>query len=244
MLYTILESVEQTGPTSRKLSQSMSSTAAYRGFITNGTSSRDTHGIVGMAYDGFTSPDTINFDNYITVLSNNRIQIKRYDQYGGTACMQSVTLFNSIPAASSLSWATRDGNYYLLIETSNGVPLDFDLPLDERFNAANYDGRYACIAEYVSSGTSNPYEASNQIVLHFYSFTLNRSHGTLVQSGIQSTNASQYPSNGISGDYWYRRTGVNTVYSQGSFIDVVYGTTENQYPTNGRHTDGYWYVKI
>lgn len=33
-----------------------------------------------------------------------------------------------------------------------------------------------------------------------------------------------------------------TTYSQGSYIADVTAETENAYPANGRHTDGYWYV--
>lgn len=34
----------------------------------------------------------------------------------------------------------------------------------------------------------------------------------------------------------------NITYSQGSYIADVTAETENAYPTNGRHSDGYWYV--
>lgn len=33
-----------------------------------------------------------------------------------------------------------------------------------------------------------------------------------------------------------------TSYSQGSYIEDVTSETADAYPTNGRHTDGYWYV--
>lgn len=32
-------------------------------------------------------------------------------------------------------------------------------------------------------------------------------------------------------------------YSQGTYIEDVIAASENAYPDNGRHTDGYWYVK-
>lgn len=35
-----------------------------------------------------------------------------------------------------------------------------------------------------------------------------------------------------------------TVYSKGTYIDTVESDVETMYPTNGRHTDGYWYEKI
>ena len=36
---------------------------------------------------------------------------------------------------------------------------------------------------------------------------------------------------------------VTTNYTQGNYITDVTSTDESAYPENGRHTDGYWYVK-
>ena len=72
-------------------------------------------------------------------------------------------------------------------------------------------------------------------------YTLSKSTGTLLGS-VTSTSSNAYPSNGISGNYWYKSTGNTTEYSQGSYISDV-EADPGTYPENGRHTDGYWYVK-
>lgn len=59
---------------------------------------------------------------------------------------------------------------------------------------------------------------------------------------VSSTSSTAYPTNGQSGSYWYdTRT---SAYIRGT---TNYGTVEadeGTYPNNGRHTDGFWYVKI
>ena len=42
------------------------------------------------------------------------------------------------------------------------------------------------------------------------------------------------------GTYYHRKR--NTVYERGDYIEDVYASTSTKYPSNGRHTDGYWYV--
>lgn len=58
---------------------------------------------------------------------------------------------------------------------------------------------------------------------------------------VTSTSSGAYPSNGVSGSYYYRSTG--SVQSQGSFIDTVISDNPSQYPNNGVY-GGYWYVKV
>ena len=47
--------------------------------------------------------------------------------------------------------------------------------------------------------------------------------------------------------YYYSRTRYYsekvTSYSQGTYIEDVIAASETAFPENGRHTDGYWYVK-
>lgn len=47
----------------------------------------------------------------------------------------------------------------------------------------------------------------------------------------------------VNTDYEYR-TQYFQEYSKGELIGTVESDDENAYPTNGRHTDGYWYVKV
>ena len=43
--------------------------------------------------------------------------------------------------------------------------------------------------------------------------------------------------------YVYTTKANQTIYSQGTYIEDVISTDANAYPDNGRHTDGYWYVR-
>ena len=58
---------------------------------------------------------------------------------------------------------------------------------------------------------------------------------------VSSSNESEYPTDGDSGNYHYVFDHTDTEYSQGSYISDV-EADPGTYPENGRHTDGYWYV--
>lgn len=55
-------------------------------------------------------------------------------------------------------------------------------------------------------------------------------------------NGSTYILDNI-GDSEYGQTGTSTSYSKGSLIQANILAEDGTYPANGRHTDGYWYVK-
>lgn len=53
----------------------------------------------------------------------------------------------------------------------------------------------------------------------------------------------QFDPNGYAGRDGFRAViTLNTSHSQGGYVADVESDTENAYPTNGIHTDGYWYV--
>ena len=58
---------------------------------------------------------------------------------------------------------------------------------------------------------------------------------------VSSSNESEYPADGDSGNYHYVFDHTDTEYSQGSYISDV-EADPGTYPSNGRHSDGYWYV--
>ena len=66
--------------------------------------------------------------------------------------------------------------------------------------------------------------------------------GSLV-GNVYSTSSSAYPSDGISGSYWYVRysSGDTTEYSKGSAAGSVTSTNSSAYPSNGK-SGSYWYV--
>lgn len=65
---------------------------------------------------------------------------------------------------------------------------------------------------------------------------------------VTSTNKNDYPGLGgsieeASDGYGYKLVDQQTEYSQGAYISDVEADDPSAYPENGRHTDGYWYVK-
>lgn len=67
-----------------------------------------------------------------------------------------------------------------------------------------------------------------------------RSKGDTSYGEVTSTNSSEYPTNGVSGSYWYVKQS-ETTYQQGEYIDEVTSYVLSAYPSNG-YLNGYWYV--
>lgn len=67
------------------------------------------------------------------------------------------------------------------------------------------------------------------------------SKGDTSYGQVTSTSSSAYPSNGVSGSYWYESAGSSTSYSKGStqYSDVT-SIDPNAYP-NGYYSGSYWY---
>lgn len=87
--------------------------------------------------------------------------------------------------------------------------------------------------------------ASTQLSSAFRPFNMTSNipaKGTTSYGQVTSTNSSAYPSNGVSGSYWYVSAGSDTSYSKGSTsYGQVESTSSTAYPNPGNHTDGYWY---
>ena len=59
---------------------------------------------------------------------------------------------------------------------------------------------------------------------------------------LTSTSSSAYVKNDISNGYYYEYLGSSIQESAGTFIADISSKSSNTYPTNGKHTDGYWYI--
>lgn len=70
------------------------------------------------------------------------------------------------------------------------------------------------------------------------------SQGTTSYGQVSSANSGAYPSNGKSGSYWYVYNKSTSQSVKGSLVDTITGDTPDQYPADGIHTDGYWYVRV
>lgn len=93
-------------------------------------------------------------------------------------------------------------------------------------------------AQYINNTKSG-----SQYLCTFYDI---ESKGTTLKGTyrgtVTSTSSTAYPTNGASGSYWYDTRTSATSYSQGSYIEEVIAE-DGTYPTNGRASDGYWYVR-
>ena len=103
----------------------------------------------------------------------------------------------------------------------------------------------------VSSSSSSAYPTNGRHTDGFWydgrTSSTSYSKGTTSYGTVSSTSRSAYPDNNYSGSYWYvysRSSTSSAYYSKGAYIEDVVAKEEDEYPTNGRHTDGYWYVKI
>lgn len=239
--YSIRQTPTLNSHTSRTLPQTMSSTSAGGGELANGDDARRCSPLVGIHYiqsvDNYDSP---NFNSLINVDTSGNITFKSGNRQSNS-CLSSITLFRSVPSASRLQWAAYSGDYFILVTQNYGIEIDYDL--EDYTNPTLYSGKYLCNIEFIRN-TDSPYVSTNKMILHFYSYTVQQSQGSLVQSGIQSTDQNLYPTNGVSDGYWYKQTGSTVQYSQGTFIENVNSIDPSAYPANGRHADGYWYVKI
>lgn len=99
-----------------------------------------------------------------------------------------------------------------------------------------------------SDGTFTVPTASNQIATARgseigslrYSYPYYKDSGTEIS---EITSSGNYYNNYYSYSRTLYYSEKVTSYSQGTYIEDVTSDNETAYPENGRHTDGYWYVK-
>ena len=115
-----------------------------------------------------------------------------------------------------------------------------------------YDGRtssteYSKGSTYygqVSSTNSSAYPSNGQSGAYWYvsaGSDTSYSKGSTLYSSVSSTSSSAYPNPGHQDGYWYENRQEVITYSMGSYIEDVFSTNPQRYPTNG--IDGaYWYV--
>lgn len=152
--------------------------------------------------------------------------------------------------------SSRNTSGYILYENgriTSSVKTEDGYTFNFFFTISSYIRTYetSCVGQYetnfkkfVYNGNSIPYTYGGYIALGTcYSFLQSSSPGAQIGS-ISSQNSSAYPANGLSGGIWYVSAGNSVSYSQGEYVDTVENVNPSEYPENGRHTDGYWYVKL
>ena len=184
---------------------------------------------------------------------------------------RSKTFPNSGEDDGSDYWYMNSSFPSILVDATNGGYFDFSnwkrtgkyagsaLMAEQGFN----DGRrYYTTANYVNNyytdKTSSVYEILTLDSVEYtpqagritytarlYGIRDTYGKGDTLRTTYTSTNRNAFPDNGmdVNNLYWCVYVGVSG-YQQGTYIGQVVSMDQNQYPTNGRHTDGYWYVKV
>ena len=131
---------------------------------------------------------------------------------------------------------SSSGSYYYTVKTPEDIPIHYG----HWNNYAWYDNWTSVYAK-VKKGENAVEEIGTYPQMIQVGNT--QTQGSLLGT-VYSTSSSAYPSDGISGSYWYVRysSGDRTTYSKGSAAGSVTSTNKSAYPSNGRHSDGYWYV--
>ncbi len=132
--------------------------------------------------------------------------------------------FHSVGQNAGISFA------FFYCYTYTGIPSGYKYSFFI-FQSCDTDGRMAGII----SGSGKSYK-SGRIIKNY-------SQGSTSYGTVTSTSSNAYPSNGISGSYWYVSAGSTsqTLNEPGTLNGTIvadYGT----YPENGK-SGNYWYVR-
>lgn len=101
----------------------------------------------------------------------------------------------------------------------------------------NFSHRFEKVIQV--SDTSIKYSITTEGVEYF--------KGSVFCGTVSSVARSDYPTDSRKNGYWYVYSHSSTsagYYSKGTYIEDIEAKEENAYPSNGRHSDGYWYVKV
>lgn len=142
--------------------------------------------------------------------------------------------------------------YICVIGTYTGLNVTSEyIPAQDEYDNSKY--------AYKINGTFTATQGSN--LVYFYSgsfvnsvgmFSITEitsvkdsiSKGDTSYGNVSSLTRNQYPDNGESGGYWYVYSTSAIEYYQGTYVDEVFDINASKYPSNGRYSDGYWYVKV
>ncbi len=154
-------------------------------------------------------------EDTFTTDANGRMKLKR-----GTTFSD----FHSVGQNAGISFA------FFYCYTYTGIPSGYKYSFFI-FQSCDTDGRMAGII----SGSGKSYK-SGRIIKNY-------SQGSTSYGTVTSTSSNAYPSNGISGSYWYVSAGSTsqTLNEPGTLNGTIvadYGT----YPENGK-SGSYWYVR-
>ena len=142
----------------------------------------------------------------------------------------------TVSSSSSTAYPTSgvSGNYWYCNRTSSTTYS----------KGSTYYGKVSSESSsaYPNNGRhSDGYWYANKLVFNLVK------KGSTSYGTVSSKSPTGYPDNGHSGDYWYTYKSSSTsaaYYTKGDYVEDVKSVHEDEYPENGRHLDGFWYVKI
>lgn len=147
---------------------------------------------------------------------NGRVFWKKY------SCVESVVYTDTTTSARQERIGAIDETYTCAKRyTFNSETGEYTLMFLKTLNAGNYANscsEYPCV--------------------------LSTSNGAYPNSLYEVTSATKSPSSGLLVIGNRHVPVASTIFSRGTYVEDVTATDANAYPDDGRHTDGYWYVKI
>ena len=193
----------------------------------------------------FYTSDTYKWNRYniVTNYKWNQYTVETvssgYVSYGGGGSRQiqwngTVWFFDRVPTYNG-RWDTTHGS-----GTWNGVDAG------DWVSIGSISGSSGGTLYLASQKVERKWVNGEYISTLYYSQTANlittdsNTRGSLI-GGVTSTSSSAYPSNGISGSYWYVSNGSEQ--TKGTLSGTVESDNPTAYPDNGI-SGNYWYVKV
>lgn len=174
--------------------------------------------------------------NYTSVMPGTYCEVTA--EYSDSNCPVPITNGKYTLVNARSSWLQKVNPYGVCVIGRPTYTVTFVRDTSSPSNSY-YEVKYTCGSE--TSGTI----CSKICGGIYYVYSLNTEPIKKEANGYaQSTNLSAYPSDGILGSYWYTRNSNKDTftYVADKYVTIA-STNYSAYPTNGRHTDGYWYIK-
>jgi photosystem II stability/assembly factor-like uncharacterized protein len=200
--------------------------------------------IVGANGTILTSPDGITWTSRTSSTSNNLSNIT----YANNLFVIVGYYGTIITSPDGITWTNRNsgtaiwlsgiaygnnlfvavGNSGTILTSSDGITWTIRTSgtSNSLYDITYGNNKFVAVGDKGSILTSNPNTVSKD-----------SSTGNLVTSNSSST----YPTDGISGNYWY--TYSRTYKSSDVYLNTVGSINSNTYPDNGVGSDGYYYIK-
>ena len=183
---------------------------------------------------------------YGSTVSSLSLPQHEYEAGWPTATYHSVTAYTSYEINTTTGVVTLSGR------TAAYVGRDANVQINQRV----YTNSSVCVNgseeeklqptttiyrtdEIVASISSTNGTARNAVPMRPTKSTIK---GDTSYGDVTSTNDSEYPQNGASGNYWYVKQ-TEITYQPGDYLDEVSSDNASAYPNNG-YSNGYWYVLI